>query len=64
MKKIKILHVISSLEMGGAEITLSKLLLHRDASFEEGVVVLRKIGSIGQQLQLKGIKIYNLKNAS
>ncbi len=58
---MKILHVISGLEAGGAELFLERLLQTMDASeFEPAVVSLEEIGPIGRRLQHRGIAVHAL----
>ncbi len=58
---MKILHVISGLETGGAELFLERLLQTMDASeFEPAVVSLEEIGPVGRRLQHRGIAVHAL----
>ena len=59
--KIKIFHVISGLNMGGAEMMLYKLLSSMDQrTFINKVVSLTDVGSIGRQLEKLGISVRSL----
>jgi glycosyltransferase involved in cell wall biosynthesis len=59
--RIKILHVITSLDIGGAETMLHRLLVCMDSTrFESQVVCLIPIGPIGAKIQALGIPVYSL----
>ncbi len=58
---IKIVHVITDLDRGGAEAMLSKVVLGMDRSrFENQVVSLTDLGSLGRSLQEQGILVHSL----
>ncbi|MFC3883538.1 glycosyltransferase family 4 protein [Bacillus songklensis] len=58
---MKILHVITCLDVGGAEMMLYKLLKHTDhTKFESFVVSLTDKGSIGEKIEHLGIPVYTL----
>ncbi len=58
---MRILHIITGLSTGGAEMMLYKLLsrLDRDA-FEPGVISLMDMGTLGNEIQALGIPVYPL----
>ena len=61
-KRIKILHVITSLDVGGAEMTLFHLLKSMDASrFENQVVSLIHPGKVGEKIQALGVPVFSLE---
>lgn len=62
----KIVHVIISLNVGGAELMLRRLVLtsSKKEQFEHCVISLTDLGVIGPKLQEQGIKVYNLNIAS
>ena len=58
---MKVLHVISGLETGGAELFLERLLRTLDTSeFESAVISLGEIGPVGRRLQHRGIAVHAL----
>ena len=58
---MKILHIITGLNTGGAEIMLYKLLSATDRSrFESVVVSLMDKGTIGEKIEALGVRIYAL----
>ncbi len=58
---IKLLHLITDLDTGGAERMLQKLLVLRDSScFDVQVVSLTDVGSVGMQIQNLGIQVRGL----
>lgn len=60
-KKIKILHLITSLDTGGAEKMLLKLLTHIDRyQFENKVISLIAPGPVGDQIACLGVKVKTL----
>lgn len=60
-EKLSICHLITSLEAGGAEVMLRKLLLGMDRSrFVNQVVCLSKPGRIGEELIRQGIPVHYL----
>jgi glycosyltransferase involved in cell wall biosynthesis len=61
MQKIEICHVITDLDVGGAEFMLKRLLEHNIAQRAEiAVVSLMDTGKIGEQLISAGFKVYTL----
>lgn len=60
MKKKKILHLITGLEIGGAEKMLLKILPKIQNNFDNKVCTLLKDGPVGKELRKAGIKIYHL----
>jgi len=62
IKAIKILHLISSLDTGGAETSLFRLVTNTDkGSFNNIVVSMTGIGPVGKEIQACGIPVYALK---
>jgi glycosyltransferase involved in cell wall biosynthesis len=58
---IKILHLITGLNTGGAEVSLYRLLGHMDCSrFENRVISLIPVGEIGQKIRTLGIPVTSL----
>jgi glycosyltransferase involved in cell wall biosynthesis len=58
---MRILHIISGLETGGAEIKLLRLLEGMDASrFTSAVVSLRGLGTVGPRIEQLGIPVFAL----
>lgn len=58
---IKVMHVIKSLELGGAEMVLRRLIEGSDGDrFSWEVVSLTSVGPIGRDLRLGGIQVYAL----
>lgn len=58
---IRVLHVITGLNVGGAEAMLEKLIGHSDcARFEHVVVSLMDLGVIGERLRIKGVEVHAL----
>lgn len=64
MSKKRILHLISGLEVGGAEKQLLRILPELQGDFDNRVCCIRGHGSIGKLLEKKGIKVHylNIKN--
>lgn len=61
MKKIKVTHIITCLDTGGAEMMLYKLLSAYDRErFEMSVISLIDIGMVGKKIESLGIKVYSL----
>jgi glycosyltransferase involved in cell wall biosynthesis len=59
---IKILHLITGLNTGGAEISLYRLLVHMDASrFENRVISMIPVGEIGEKIRALGIPVTSLE---
>ena len=59
---IRILHVITGLDVGGAEAMLQKLIEHSDRDrFEHIVISLMGLGVIGQRLKKQGVEVYALE---
>jgi len=60
-KKICILHLITTLDVGGAEVMLLKLLVRMDASrFKNHVICLAEMGVVGQNISAQGISVHAL----
>lgn len=59
---MKILHIITSLDTGGAELMLKRLIeaFENDGNYQHCVISLAKLGSVGKQLQNSGIDVYAL----
>lgn len=58
---IKICHIISGLNLGGAEMMLYKLLCNQNRElYDSWVVSLIEIGSMGERIQRLGIPVYSL----
>jgi glycosyltransferase involved in cell wall biosynthesis len=56
-----IVHIISSLKVGGAEMMLKKLLLTRQQNgFDDAVICLTSKGKVGDDLSNSGLKVYYL----
>lgn len=58
----KIVHVIMSLNIGGAELMLKRLVLHshQKEQFEHIVITLTDLGVMGPELQNEGITVHSL----
>lgn len=58
----KIVHVIMSLNIGGAELMLKRLVLHshQEEQFEHIVITLTDLGVMGPELQNRGIMVHTL----
>jgi len=64
-KRIKILHVISSLDVGGAEMVLYRLVKNMNAArFENQVVSLVHSGKVGEKIQALGLRVFSLEMRS
>jgi glycosyltransferase involved in cell wall biosynthesis len=64
-KRIKILHVITSLDIGGAQMVLFHLLKNMDAvKFENQVVSLIHPGKVGEKIQALGFPVFSLEMRS
>lgn len=61
MPRLRILHLITSLDTGGAEITLARVVegINRE-NFESRVVSLIPIGTVGQNIRARGIPVETL----
>ena len=60
-RKIKLLHIITGLSTGGAEMMLYKLLSRLDRErFEPSVISLMDSGTIGDRIEALGIPVYTL----
>lgn len=59
---MKIAHIITGLDIGGAELMLKRLVLNNtnNSRFEHIVISLTNYGILGPQLKNKGIKVYSL----
>jgi glycosyltransferase involved in cell wall biosynthesis len=61
MDKLKILHIITGLDRGGAETVLARLILHMDFKrFSSVVVSLGDEGAYGADLSVAGVPLYTL----
>jgi glycosyltransferase involved in cell wall biosynthesis len=60
---LKILHIITSLNTGGAELMLKRLIesFQNDSNYWHCVISLTKLGTVGEQLQNLGIDVYALE---
>ena len=57
----KVLHLISSLDVGGAETQLAKLLSRSKRScFQHAVVSLLDVGALGEIIRAQGVTVYSL----
>ena len=61
---MRVVHVITGLETGGAEMMLQKLTLDHYSSTEHIVVSLRTLGTVGSRLREKGIQVETLNALS
>jgi glycosyltransferase involved in cell wall biosynthesis len=62
---LKIIHVITSLNVGGAEQALERLLLTTpDAQYNTLVISLKNLGKIGEELQSRGFEVVALNMRS
>ena len=59
---MKIVHVIMSLNIGGAELMLKRLVLHshQNKQFEHIIITLTDLGVMGPELQNEGITVHTL----
>jgi glycosyltransferase involved in cell wall biosynthesis len=58
----KILHIITALDVGGAEAMLQKLVLDTDRSrFEPEVIALTAVGAIGQRIAEAGVRVRDMR---
>ena len=59
---IKLMHIITDLDIGGAEMMLYKLLSHMDQkNFMNSVVSLKPMGPLSEPIKSLGIAVYDLK---
>ena len=58
----KIVHIIMSLNIGGAELMLKRLVLHshQKEQFEHIIITLTDLGAMGPELQNEGITVHTL----
>lgn len=61
MKKKKILHLITGLEIGGTEMMLLRTIPFLQKSFDNHICCIVGHGPIGKQLELAGIPVYYLE---
>ena len=62
MQKIRIMHLITTLDVGGAEMMLEKLLTSIDnKKFSNHVISLSSIGPVGKKIQELGVPTYALQ---
>lgn len=61
---MRIYHIISSLDVGGAEVSLKKLVLRKKVDVEVKVIVLNEIGIVGKEIVESGVEVisFPLKN--
>ena len=59
---VKVVHVIISLELGGAERMLERLVQEssKNPSIQQSIITLKKEGSIGRQLQQQGFDVVSM----
>lgn len=62
MGVVRIAHVITGLETGGAEKMLLKLISRSSGAFKHVVISLRTIGTVGQLLQARNIQVIALNS--
>ena len=57
---MRILHIITSLHTGGAELMLKRLIesFQNDDNYQHYVISLTTIGSVGKELQKLGVDVY------
>jgi glycosyltransferase involved in cell wall biosynthesis len=61
MKRLRVVHLISGLEVGGAEKTLHQIALGlRDRGFDVTVASLTRVGPIGRQIAAEGVPVLSL----
>ena len=59
--RIKVLHLISTLDVGGAEQNLLRLISTMDkSSFQNHVVCMTKPGTVGQKLEKTSTPVFSL----
>lgn len=56
-----VLHVITSLSVGGAQCMLAKLLEHDGGAKRQSVISLMPVGLTGRQLQARGVRVDSLE---
>ncbi len=61
---MKVLHIITGLGMGGAEMMLSKLIMATQTDLEHVVISLTNSGMIGEQIKNAGIPVISLDMSS
>jgi hypothetical protein len=62
---MKVLHVITGLDAGGAERMLMRLILSKPQNISETIVVsLTTLGLIGRELQAHGVQVKTLELSS
>jgi glycosyltransferase involved in cell wall biosynthesis len=60
-EKIKIVHIIAALNIGGTEMMLYKLLSHmRKDRFENIIITLKEKGSLSKDFESQNIRVYNV----
>lgn len=60
MKKVKIAHIITDLNIGGAEMMLLKTLRNSSDKYEHFVISLLPIGKVGAMIKNEGFRVYTL----
>lgn len=63
MKTNSVIHLITNLETGGAEMMLYRLVKN-DSFFKHSVVSMMDIGLVGEKIRVAGIPVYTLKMQS
>ncbi len=58
---MRVVHIITMLEIGGAEMMLKKLVLETKSDFEHVVISLHTIGTIGKELGEAGVRVIALE---
>ena len=59
---IRLLHCITSLDTGGAQMMLHKVVQHLDGrKFSQRVVSLAPAGEVGQRIQARGVPVFSLE---
>ncbi len=60
-EKIKIVHIIAALNVGGTEMMLNKLLLRmREDRFENIIITLKEKGELSEDFESQNIRVYNV----
>jgi glycosyltransferase involved in cell wall biosynthesis len=59
--KNKVCYIISNLDIGGAELSLSKIVQGLNKDFDFTIISFKKIGKVGEALKKKGINIISLE---
>jgi glycosyltransferase involved in cell wall biosynthesis len=59
--KNKVCYIISNLDIGGAELSLSKIVQGLNKDFDFTIISFKKIGNVGEALKKNGINIISLE---